>query len=118
MRGKGPEGKNVQFPEQLFPTVTLTDDFRRLLISQDSHEIYITIGEYGEPYEEYLCTTKHMTQKKSAEPSFLTMRQYGPWKTDVERHTKQVAMLLLACTLSGIPVDSENQGNLGDPFVS
>lgn len=27
---------------------------RRLLISQDRHEIYIVIGEYGEAYERYI----------------------------------------------------------------
>ena len=115
---KGRKVKRYNLRKSFLLRLLFTNEFRRLLISQDSHEIYITIGEYGEQYEEYLRTSKPTAQKNPTEPSFLTMRQYGPWKTNVERQTKQVAMLLLACTLSEIPVDSEDQGNLGDPFVS
>ena len=94
---------------------TFTNKYRRLLFSQDAHEIYITIGEYGEGYEEYLRTTKPTDEAKMAEPSFLTMYQYGPWDTTSKSQTRNVAILLLACTLGEIP-KPKDKSKIDDPF--
>ncbi|MCJ1464763.1 hypothetical protein MMC07_003376 [Pseudocyphellaria aurata] len=52
--------------------------FRRLLISQDSCEIYMTIAEYDSAYLDYLHGKEEATYD---EPSFLKTSQYGPWNT-------------------------------------
>ncbi|KAE8153590.1 hypothetical protein BDV25DRAFT_149138 [Aspergillus avenaceus] len=70
-------------------------DKLRCHISQNRHEIFITIAEYDSGYVSYL-------RKKPAAgepPSFLTMHQYGPWNTQDAGHMKKLGPILLALTL-------------------
>ncbi|PLB45039.1 hypothetical protein P170DRAFT_513116 [Aspergillus steynii IBT 23096] len=70
-------------------------DKLRVHVSQNRHEIFITVAEYDSGYISYL-------RKKPAddEPlSFLTMHQYGPWNTNNAGHMKKLGPILLALTL-------------------
>ncbi|KAE8406285.1 hypothetical protein BDV37DRAFT_269932 [Aspergillus pseudonomiae] len=70
-------------------------DKLRVHVSQNRHEIFITIAEYDNGYVSYL-------RKKPANdehPSFLTMHQYGPWNTDNAADMKKLGPILLALTL-------------------
>lgn len=56
-------------------------DFRRLLISQDHEELYITIAEYEDSYLHYL------QGRNSLEDSgFLTMNRFGPFRINRSLH--------------------------------
>lgn len=72
------------------------DWLRRLLVSQDSVEIYLAVAEFDSTYRNYLY---HENQDGSTERSFMTMYQYGPWKTSSKEHMEQLGKLLLAFTL-------------------
>lgn len=72
------------------------DSSRRLLISQDVSEIYLTVAEFGSAYKAYLRVDR---PNKISEPSFMTMTQYGPWDTMNADHMRQLGQLLLAFTL-------------------
>lgn len=52
--------------------------FRRLLISQDSYEIFLTIAEFDSAYEKYLHGDEKATPD---EPSLMKMKPYRPWST-------------------------------------
>ncbi|PLN78854.1 hypothetical protein BDW42DRAFT_174009, partial [Aspergillus taichungensis] len=67
----------------------------RAHVSQDRHEIFITIAEYDSSYVSYL--RKNPLDDEA--PSFLTMHQYGPWNTTHAGHMKKLGPILLALTL-------------------
>lgn len=69
--------------------------YRRCHISQNRHEIFITIAEYDSGYISYLRTKPASDEA----PSFLTMHQYGPWNTKDAGHMKSLGPILLALTL-------------------
>lgn len=88
----------------------LTTDFRRLLISQDFFEIYLTIAEYNSKYIRYL----HGDEKATiGEPSFLTMKQYGPWNTGLYQHMRHLGRLMLGFALQQLEIESYQE----DPFT-
>jgi hypothetical protein len=64
---------------------------RRLLISQDRHEIYLTIGTYDLEYIVYV-TKKDQKQGKS----FLHMKQYGPYNVTTPEHMMKIGLFLFA----------------------
>ncbi|KAH8427659.1 uncharacterized protein LDX57_005370 [Aspergillus melleus] len=68
---------------------------RRLHVSQNRNEIYITFAEYDDEYMNYL------KDRSSSDPDlhFLTMHQYGPWKTSIQAHMRDLGQLLLAICL-------------------
>lgn len=72
------------------------DWLRRLLVSQDSNEIYLTVAEFESTYRNYLLFED---QDESIERSFMTMYQYGPWNITFKEHMEQLGKLLLAFTL-------------------
>ena len=72
------------------------DWLRRLFISQDSTEIYLTIAGFESAYKDYLCSKE---QSKVRERSFMTMNQYGPWNVRIMEHMEHLGKLLLAFTL-------------------
>ncbi|MCJ1467786.1 hypothetical protein MMC07_006411 [Pseudocyphellaria aurata] len=76
--------------------------FRRLLVSQDACEIYMTIAEYDSAYIDYIHGKEEAT---SGEPSFLTMHQYGPWKTMNHEEMENLGFLILAFSLQQIRND-------------
>ncbi|KAK2805795.1 hypothetical protein FQN50_006071 [Emmonsiellopsis sp. PD_5] len=67
----------------------------RLLISQDRHEIFLTVAEYDDDYIKYLEDKNH----RSESPSFMTMHQFGPWNTLDANHMKYLGPILLAISL-------------------
>lgn len=83
--------------------------FRRLLISQDCFEIYLTVASYGSDYVKYLQGDEQATL---GEPSFMIMKQYGPWSTKNYEHMDQLGALILAFTLQQSSRDSFQE----DPF--
>ncbi|MCJ1462256.1 hypothetical protein MMC07_000856 [Pseudocyphellaria aurata] len=84
--------------------------FRRLLVSQDSHEIYLTIAEYDYDYMNYLHGNVQATIGK---PSLMVMTQYGPWNTKNYEHMEHVGFILLAFTLQHISTHVSQT----DPFI-
>ncbi|KAK2811373.1 hypothetical protein FQN50_002251 [Emmonsiellopsis sp. PD_5] len=77
------------------------DDFgsscgRRILISQDRHEIYLTFAEYSADYVKYLNGTLGPNES----PGFLMMYEFGPWdNTERVKDMKHLSSILLAIVL-------------------
>ena len=66
---------------------------RRLLISQDRDEIYLTVASFDTDYVEYICG------KKNTATSFLEMRPYGGFNTGSASHMRGLGELILAFCL-------------------
>lgn len=64
-------------------------------MSQDRHEIYITVAEYGQNYVKYLENELAEGEK----PGFLTIRQFGPWSTKRRDEMEMIAPYLLAISI-------------------
>ncbi|KAJ5587728.1 uncharacterized protein N7459_003493 [Penicillium hispanicum] len=77
-------------PEKLDGTRKL-----RLHISQDRHEIYLTVAEYDDDYIRYLTDERKSTKAFS----FLTMHEFGPWSTQDASHMRELGPILLAISL-------------------
>lgn len=84
--------------------------FRRLLISQDSSEIYLTVADYDPAYVKYISGDEEATLGK---PSLMIMEQYGPWNTKNCDHMKHLGILFLAFTLHQL----SNASSREDPFT-
>lgn len=69
---------------------------RRLLISQDHHEIWIVIAQYDQPYLDYI----HNKPTPAEEMSFMTMTEYGPFLMYDKLHMESFAVFILAFALS------------------
>ncbi|OJD10982.1 hypothetical protein ACJ73_09640 [Blastomyces percursus] len=69
--------------------------FRRLLLSQDRHEIYIILADYDADYVDYLTNPN----RDSACQSFLTMNEFGPWDISDAGAVEEIASIILAVTL-------------------
>ncbi|KAK2762227.1 hypothetical protein FQN54_001237 [Arachnomyces sp. PD_36] len=68
---------------------------RHLLISQDRDEIYLTFAQFDEAYRDYVMQKRPPTDP----PSFMKMREYGPWKTKNTKDMAHLSRFLLAFTL-------------------
>ena len=84
--------------------MTSEGDRRRILVSQDRDEIYVTFATYDESYIEYILqgekkvnplrkAVKNITGDK--ESSFLTMHEYGPFITNAPNHMRYFGWLIL-----------------------
>ncbi|CAI7653386.1 unnamed protein product [Penicillium viridicatum] len=62
---------------------------RRLLVSQDNHEIFLTIAGYDHQYLAYL-----KNGDASSDP-WLTMQTYGPWSIAHPSHMENLATIIL-----------------------
>ncbi|KAI8948014.1 hypothetical protein F4801DRAFT_604970 [Xylaria longipes] len=62
----------------------------RLLVSQDRHEIYVTIAKFDADYVDYICGNLSKTK------SFLKMQDYGPFRVDDVKYISALGYLLLA----------------------
>ncbi|CAI7631573.1 unnamed protein product [Penicillium glandicola] len=69
----------------------------RFHISQDRHQVFVTVAEYGENYLKYLSENKPSSSEDPS--SFLTMNQYGPWDTSKKSSIKEIGTIILAITL-------------------
>ena len=72
------------------------NQYRRLLISQDNCEIYLTFAEYDTTYVEYLRDAK---PSQCGTRSFMVMNEFGPWDTNNCRHMKHLSRIVLAFTI-------------------
>ncbi|KAI0104626.1 hypothetical protein GGR51DRAFT_521573 [Nemania sp. FL0031] len=66
---------------------------RRLLISQDHNQIFITIAEFDADYVDYIC------DRPSIEHSLLEMQEYGPFRTDDPEMMEILGYLMLGFTI-------------------
>ncbi|MCJ1464542.1 hypothetical protein MMC07_003155 [Pseudocyphellaria aurata] len=97
-----------QYPHDGFPGSNKRGPcFRRLLISQDSFEIYLNLAEYDSAYISYI---RRDEQAMVDRPSLMKINQYGPWNTKNSDHMKQLGTMMLAFTLQHVSNDS-------DPFT-
>lgn len=62
-------------------------------MSQNRHEIYLTIAEYDDAYVEYLHNKNKDTK------SMMKMNEFGPWLVDNKSHMRDFAGIMLAFTL-------------------
>jgi hypothetical protein len=69
---------------------------RRVLISQDRHEVYITCATYTTEYVRYL---RKQLDHPPAEDLFLTMNEFGPFVLRKESNVRDLGSVLLALTL-------------------
>jgi hypothetical protein len=72
---------------------------RRLLVSQDRHEIYLTFARFSSGYVKYL-----KEGIKEGEP-FLLMHEFGPFDIKHMRHMKKLGETILAFTLQMSSLD-------------
>ncbi|KAE8349396.1 hypothetical protein BDV28DRAFT_141318 [Aspergillus coremiiformis] len=77
------------------PTGVLNLPGRRLHVSQDRHQIFITFAEYDATYFQYLDNTL----PPSSPRPFLKMHEFGPWNTEVRKDMESVGSILLAIAL-------------------
>ncbi|KAF3016273.1 hypothetical protein E8E15_000784 [Penicillium rubens] len=69
----------------------------RFHISQDRHEVFVTVAKYNQEYLDYLNNKLPLSLK--GDSSFLTMHQYGPWKTPNKSSVTNLGAIILAITL-------------------
>lgn len=69
--------------------LSLTHRLSRVLLSQDRHEIYVTLAEYTKNYVLYLQDEVHFK-----EAGFLRMQVYGPFKTNNRGHMSWLGAIL------------------------
>lgn len=69
---------------------------RALLISQDEHEIFLTLASFTDVYLKYLEGTR---RRLPAQQDLLRMQQYGPWTIDLADDMDHFAKVILAFVL-------------------
>ncbi|PYH99198.1 hypothetical protein BO71DRAFT_446675 [Aspergillus ellipticus CBS 707.79] len=77
------------------PTGVLNLPGRRLHVSQDRHQMFITFAEYDGNYIQYLNNT---LPPNSPRP-FLRMHEFGPWNTMNRNDMESIGSILLAIAL-------------------
>ncbi|OAA48048.1 hypothetical protein BBO_02317 [Beauveria brongniartii RCEF 3172] len=73
--------------------------YRRLLLSQDQREVYVTIATYTEKYISYILHSVHKpayAEGTLTTDDFLRMYPYGPFRVDVLEDMEQLARVLIA----------------------
>lgn len=71
---------------------------RRLLVSQDRHEIYLTFAEFDRSYVDYLAGQDNGKNAKGS-PSLMKMKTYGPYEITRHTHMKVLGEFLLGWTI-------------------
>lgn len=59
----------------------------RMLISQDRHEIFVTLANYGRDYVDYL-------QNPGSNQAYMEMQEYGPYPTDSASNMRELAKII------------------------
>ncbi|KAI0435027.1 hypothetical protein F5Y09DRAFT_158661 [Xylaria sp. FL1042] len=72
---------------------------RRLLISQDRDEIYLTFAEFDADYVDYVCHKPIDPHEPRRPRSFLTMTEYGPFDVGNRKAMKKLGELVLGLAL-------------------
>ncbi|KAM3505708.1 hypothetical protein MY10362_002798 [Beauveria mimosiformis] len=73
--------------------------YRRLLLSQDQREVYVTIATYTEKYISHILHSVHKpayAEGTLKTDDFLRMYPYGPFRVDVLEDMEQLARVLIA----------------------
>ncbi|KAM3526471.1 hypothetical protein MY4038_006832 [Beauveria bassiana] len=73
--------------------------YRRILLSQDQREVYVTIATYTEKYISYILHSVNKpayAQGTLTTDDFLRMYPYGPFRVDVRKEMEQLAQVLIA----------------------
>jgi len=68
---------------------------RYILISQDRHEVYITIAYYDQDWLDYLQGATDINSPRS----FLRLNCYGPWNIFKKQHVFHLSKIILAFTV-------------------
>ncbi|KKZ66139.1 hypothetical protein EMCG_08128 [[Emmonsia] crescens] len=68
---------------------------RGIHVSQDRHQIYIVIAEYGDNYIDYL-------EKGSSSDAYMVMHEFGPWDSNELKHMKNISVILVAFVLRAV----------------
>ena len=68
---------------------------RRMLISQDKDEVWITLAEFDASYVEYICNGTIPKGDKG----FLEMQELGPFPTENRKYMDYLAKYILAFVL-------------------
>ncbi|KAI0421644.1 hypothetical protein F5X98DRAFT_249988 [Xylaria grammica] len=80
-----------------FPMLVICADCggtsRRLLVSQDRHEIYVTIAKFNADYIDYI------RGRQSTDRSFFAMQDYDPSRTDKRNHMSAFGHPISAFTI-------------------
>ncbi|PTU19057.1 hypothetical protein P175DRAFT_0441906, partial [Aspergillus ochraceoroseus IBT 24754] len=64
-------------------------------VSQDRHEIYITFTKFDDKYLAY----RRGNILDHSIPSFLRMKEFGPWNTFNRKHITDVSAISSAITM-------------------
>ncbi|KAF9890255.1 hypothetical protein FE257_006168 [Aspergillus nanangensis] len=67
----------------------------RIIVSQDRHEVFLTVAKYNDDYIQYLKCPENLSQPLS----FMTMREFGPWAISNDKAMKNLGSTLLAISL-------------------
>jgi hypothetical protein len=67
---------------------------RRLLISQDKHEIYVTVAIFDDDYIKYI-------QDRGPGTSFLKLTEFGPFPVTDHKRMKYLGEFMLAVSIQG-----------------
>lgn len=69
----------------------------RLLVSQDRHQIFVTLAQFDSDYVNYI--RDNVPGDRPTRLSFLQMKEYGPFGIDSSSHMDALGQLLLAFCL-------------------
>ncbi|KAH8812178.1 hypothetical protein F5884DRAFT_304549 [Xylogone sp. PMI_703] len=68
---------------------------RRIMVSQDLDQVWVTFGEYDRAYLQYL----RGAARDGDDQSFLTMHEYGPWDVRDENAMRNLGPLIHAIVM-------------------
>lgn len=87
--------QNTTFQCALYRSRTDLVPNRRLLISQDRHQVHVVVATYDDHYVDYIKARNPRTK------SFLQMEDYGPFDVTHHKHMYLLGRLMLALSLQG-----------------
>lgn len=77
-----------------------TGSMRRVIISQDHQEIYVTFAEYDDAYIKYIRPNNQAELSQAlAQSPFMTMHQFGPWPCSKSSLMKNLGPIILGLTI-------------------
>lgn len=68
----------------------LSRSLSRIIISQDRHELFVTIGSYIGSYVQFVKGTQ------GKYPDYLQLQEYIPWKISSQNNMRHVALIMVA----------------------
>ncbi|KAJ3496579.1 hypothetical protein NLG97_g2558 [Lecanicillium saksenae] len=90
------------YPPLAMSQISNNGRYSRLLVSQDKHQIYLTVCTFKDTYVQYISgkmsPSEVQLSRKSAD-GFMTMTREGPYNTYDSDHMNTVRILLLAFSM-------------------